>query len=244
MLQKPKPAVFVSLYLFLRLVELRQVIKNILNFVGQRQPLLVTDAPGAAVAVLLFQVKIADPDGVSGRNFVTEVVALGANLARGVLVGFLKEILVPFILALEHECAVLQKDALDKAAVFRLLHLYVDAVPVGCCRADVKAESLGLREKDVHFGVLHRNGDDALFALQVENSVQEAHKSLGVVQENLECHVVERVQVGAFFDFFIGQLFPVFAGCFRKIGKNGIDRHKSPLPYKRQNRGVAPEWDC
>ena len=139
---------------------------------------------------------------------------------------------------------MLQKDALDKAAVLRLLHLHINAVPVGRCRADVEAETLGLREKDVHLGVLHRNGDDSLFAFQVKNSVQETHKSLGVVQENLECHVVERVQVGAFFDFFVGQLFPVFAGCFRKIGKDGIDRHNCPLPRMRQNRGVAPEWDC
>ena len=242
MLQKPKPAVFVGLYLFLRLVELRQVIKNILNFVGQRQPLFVTDAPGAAVAFLLLQVKIADPDGIGGRNLVPGGFAQSALLVGEFSCRFLKEILVPFILALEHECAVLQKDALDKAAVFRLLHLYVDAVPVGCCRADVKAESLGLREKDVHLGVLHRNGDDALFALQVENSVQKAHKSIGVVQENLERHVVERVQVGAGLDFFVGQLLPIFAGCFRKIGKDGIDRHNCPLPRMRQNRGVAPEW--
>ena len=242
MLQKPEPAVLVGLYLFHRLVELRQVVKNILNLVGQRQPLFVTDSPGAAVIVLLFQVKIADPDGVSGRNFVPGDFTQSALLIGEVPCRFLKEFLVPFVLALKHEGAVLQKDALDKAAVLCLLHLYIDAVPVGRCRADIEAEALGLREKDVHLSVLHRNGDDTVLALQVEYSVQETDKSLGGVRENFERHIVARIQVGTGLDCFVGYLLPIFAGRFRKIGKNGIDRHGCPLSRTRQKRGVVPKW--
>jgi hypothetical protein len=45
-------------------------------------------------------VKIANPDGEGGREFVTKVVALGALFVGEFPCGLLEEFLIPFVLAL------------------------------------------------------------------------------------------------------------------------------------------------
>ena len=170
--------------------------------------------------------KWKSPDGEGGRKFVTKVVALSALFVGEFPRGFLEEFLVPFVLALEHERAVLQKDALDEATVFCLLHLDVDAKAGRSCCANVEPERLDLREKDIHLRILDGDCGDAVVAFEFEHAVQEADERLFVAQEHLECGVVERVEVGALLDFFVGLLDPDITGNLCVVGNKVFLFHR------------------
>ena len=111
--------------------------------------------------------EVADPDGEGGRNLVADFFAVGTNFVGGNCIGRERGqvSLVPFVLALEHEGAVLQQNPVDKVGGMCLLHLNIYAESVRGSGADVKFEGLGNGEYKGNFGVLDGYRGDFLFAL-------------------------------------------------------------------------------
>ena len=83
-----------------------------------------------------------------------------------------------------------------------------------------------MREKNVYFCVFDGDGGDAAVAFEFEHAVQEADERLLVAQEHLECGVVERVEVGALLDFFVGLLDPDITGNLCVVGNKVFLFHR------------------
>ena len=111
--------------------------------------------------------------------------------------------LIPFVLTLNQESALLQKHAIHKIVRPRFLHLHVNTEPVRGFRADVEPERLDHGEDDVNFRILDDYGFN-LVAVILEYPIQEAFESQLVAQKRLESCVKKRIEVLVFLDFFDG----------------------------------------